>query len=123
MKPAVPVGTERSARTPVAATRAALPRVLVAVVPVATLGMLAFVPSLVIALRRRRAADWLVCAGFTAVAVAWCAWAALSPVETHGTGFALDLLLLLGATLGAAAHALFGWHTPERTGHDAKATA
>ncbi|MFD6278536.1 hypothetical protein ACFWFI_23665 [Streptomyces sp. NPDC060209] len=100
-----------------------MPRVLVAVVPLVTLGMLAFVPSLVIALRRRRAADWLVCAGFTAVTTAWLAWAVLTPVETHGPGFAVDLLLLLGTTLGAAAHAVFGWHAPERPVHEAKVTA
>ncbi|MEU8698464.1 hypothetical protein AB0C61_12450 [Streptomyces sp. NPDC048680] len=87
--------------------RAVTPRVLLAAVPVVTLGMLSFVPSLVVAARRRRAFDWLVCAGFAAANAAWVAWAVLTPAQTRGAEFAVDLLLMLVTTLGAAAHALF----------------
>ncbi|MGW6206894.1 hypothetical protein ACWF9B_25040 [Streptomyces sp. NPDC055089] len=114
MKSAVPVPAEAGPRRPAAVVTAA-PRVLLAAVPVVTLGMLSFVPSLVIAARRRRAADWLACAGFTAANVAWLLWAALTPEETQGAEFAADLLLVLGTTLGAAAHALFAgpwWRKP-----------
>ncbi|RPK49674.1 hypothetical protein EES39_07105 [Streptomyces sp. ADI92-24] len=106
MKSAVPVAAEVGPR-PATAVMTAAPRVLLAAVPLATLGMLSFVPSLVVAARRRRAADWLVCAGFTAGNVAWVIWAALTPAETRGAEFAADLLLVLVTTLGAAAHVLF----------------
>ncbi|MEU8505667.1 hypothetical protein AB0C40_13265 [Streptomyces brevispora] len=107
MESAVPVAAEVGPRSVVAVVMAATPRVLLAAVPVVTLGMLSFVPSLVVAARRRRASDWLVCAGFTAANVAWVIWAALTPAETRGAEFAADLLLVLLTTLGAAAHALF----------------
>lgn len=84
----------------------ATPRLLLAAVPVVTLGMLSFVPSLVIAARRRRAGDWAAFAGFAATNVAWVLWAALTPEETRGAEFAADLLLVLVSTLGAAAHGL-----------------
>ncbi|THA22996.1 hypothetical protein E6R18_31555 [Streptomyces sp. A1277] len=93
----------------------AAPGVLLAAVPVVTLGMLSFVPSLVIAARRRRAGDWAALAGFAAANVAWVLWAALTPEETRGAEFAADLLLVLVTTLGAAAHALFAgvpWRMP-----------
>ncbi|MEU9200061.1 hypothetical protein [Streptomyces sp. NPDC048332] len=115
MKSAVPVPAEAGPRRPVAVVVTAAPRVLLAAVPVVTLGMLSFVPSLVIAARRRRAADWLACAGFTAANVAWVLWAALTPEETQGAEFAADLLLVLVTMPGAAAHALFAgswWRTP-----------
>ncbi|MGW0939565.1 hypothetical protein [Streptomyces sp. NPDC002666] len=123
MKPAVPHAAEAGLRSPLAVVMTATPRVLLAAVPVVTLGMLSFVPSLVIAARRRRTADWLACAGFTAANVAWLLWAALTPEETQGAEFAADLLLVLGTTLGAAAHALFAW-APWRTHRaDANGTA
>lgn len=42
-----------------------------AVLPVVSLGLLCPVPSLVLALRRRRPADWPALAGFSAVLAAW----------------------------------------------------
>ncbi|MFI6861177.1 hypothetical protein ACIBKZ_14950 [Streptomyces sp. NPDC050421] len=107
MKPAVPHAVEAGPRSPLAMVMTATPRVLLAAVPVVTLGMLSFVPSLVIAARRRRTGDWAAFAGFAAANVAWVIWAALTPEETQGAEFAADLLLVLVTTLGAAAHALF----------------
>lgn len=99
------------------------PRVLLAAVPVVTLGMLSFVPSLVIAARRRRPGDWAAFAGFAAADAAWVLWAALTPEETRGAEFAADLLLVLVTTLGAAAHGLLAgasWRMP-RTGTEGTA--
>lgn len=106
MKSAVPVAAEAPPRSAMTAVATAAPRLLLAAVPVVTLGMLSFVPSLVIAVRRRRAPDWLACAGFAAANVAWVLWAALTPEETRGAEFAADLLLVLVTTVGAAAHAV-----------------
>ncbi|MFV2117303.1 hypothetical protein ACE14D_02180 [Streptomyces sp. Act-28] len=83
-----------------------LPRVLLAVVPVVSLGMLGAVPSLVVAWRRDTRADWLAAVAFTAVTVAWLFQAVLTPVETHGWQFAADTVLLSLATVGAALHCL-----------------
>nr|WSW68817.1 hypothetical protein OG461_22895 [Streptomyces sp. NBC_00995] len=123
MKPAVPHAVEAGLRSPLATVMTVTPRVLLAAVPVVTLGMLSFVPSLVIAARQRRAADWAAFAGFAAANVAWLIWAALTPEETRGAEFAADLLLVLVTTLGAAAHALFAgapWRTRRA---DAEGTA
>ncbi|MEV7235913.1 hypothetical protein AB0N06_18525 [Streptomyces sp. NPDC051020] len=120
MKPAAPVGTARSPRSLCAATAAATPCLLMAVVPVVTLGVFGMVPSFVLALRRRGRADWRACAVFTALSVAWMLRIAFTPDETHGFGFAVDLLLLLATTLGAAVHTLLAWPVRARAGHPAR---
>ncbi|WP_405854138.1 hypothetical protein OG361_16080 [Streptomyces sp. NBC_00090] len=83
-----------------------LPRVALASVPLVSLGVLGLVPSLVIALRRGTRGDWLAALLFTAASVGWCFQIALTPEETHGFPYLLDLLLLATSTLGAAAHCL-----------------
>ncbi|MGW7363620.1 hypothetical protein ACWGI8_09370 [Streptomyces sp. NPDC054841] len=82
------------------------PRVLLAAVPVVSLGMLGAVPSYVIAARRGTRADWVAVVVFTAATVGWLLQAVLTPVRTHGWQFAADLLLLGLATVGAALHCL-----------------
>ncbi|MEU9144912.1 hypothetical protein [Streptomyces sp. NPDC048349] len=84
-----------------------IPRVLLAAVPVLSLGMLGAVPSLVIAWRRGARADWLAALAFTAATVGWWFQAGLTPEETHGLQFGLDALLLSLSTVGAAVHCLF----------------
>lgn len=84
-----------------------LSRALLAAVPVVSLGMLGAVPSYVIASRRGRRADWVAAIVFTAATVGWLFQAALTPVETHGVQFALDLVLLGFASVGASLHCLF----------------
>ncbi|MEV7865817.1 hypothetical protein AB0P17_06875 [Streptomyces sp. NPDC088124] len=93
-------------RTRTTALTAVAPRALLAAVPVASLGILGFVPSLVIAIRRRGRAHWLISGAFTAVTVAWVAQIALTPDETHGLEFLADMALLLTTTAGAALHSL-----------------
>ncbi|WP_455351352.1 hypothetical protein [Streptomyces sp. SYSU K217416] len=93
-----------------------LPRVLLAALPVASLGLLSPVPSLVIAVRRGARADWSAFAAFTAVALAWILQIAFTPEETHGFQFAADLLLLLLSTAGAAVHCLLAWPPAEAAG-------
>ncbi|MEU0831563.1 hypothetical protein [Streptomyces sp. NPDC005969] len=117
MKPAAPVGTVRSARSLGAATVAATPCLLMAVVPLVTLGVFGLVPSFVMAVRRRRLADWLACGVFTALSVAWMLRIALTPDETEGLGFAVDLLLLLATTFGATVHTLLAWPLRARADH------
>ncbi|MEW2634828.1 hypothetical protein AB0903_25090 [Streptomyces sp. NPDC048389] len=95
-------------------SRAMVPRVLLALVPVATLGLLSPVPALVIAVRRRTASAWLVFAGFTALAAAWLVQVERTPDETHGVQFAADLVLLLACTVGAAVHCLLARSAPDR---------
>ncbi|MDV9170481.1 hypothetical protein R6V09_10085 [Streptomyces sp. W16] len=85
-----------------------------AVLPVVSLGLLCPVPSLVLALRRRTRADWLAFAGFTAVLAAWITELALTPVDTHGALFGVDLLLVTLSMAGASAHAWRAW--PRRAG-------
>ncbi|SCD50621.1 hypothetical protein GA0115251_10993 [Streptomyces sp. TverLS-915] len=82
---------------------------LLAALPAITLGILSSIPSLVIAVRRRRMADWPACAAFTAPNVAWVLQAALAPEETRGAKSGAELLPALVATGGAAAHALLSW--------------
>lgn len=84
-----------------------LPRMLLAAVPMVSLGMLGAVPSLVIAFRRRTRVDWLGAAFFTAVTVGWVLQAVLTPEDTHGWQFASDVLLLSLSTFGAALHCLY----------------
>ncbi len=98
-----------------------LPRLLLAALPVVSLGLLSPVPSLVIAVRRGARADWSAFAAFTAVALAWVMQIALTPEETHGLQFAADLLLLLLSTAGAAVHCLIAW--PSAKGTEAAAAA
>ncbi|WP_427920549.1 hypothetical protein [Streptomyces sp. cg40] len=85
-----------------------------AVLPVVSLGLLCPVPSLVLALRRRTRAAWLAFAGFTAVLAAWITELALTPVDTHGALFGVDLLLVTLSMAGASAHAWRAW--PRRAG-------
>ncbi|MEV0739926.1 hypothetical protein AB0I51_29225 [Streptomyces sp. NPDC050549] len=85
-----------------------------AALPVVSLGLLCPVPSLVLALRRRTRADWLAFAGFTAVLAAWITELALTPVDTHGALFGVDLVLITLAMAGASAHAWRAW--PRRAG-------
>jgi hypothetical protein len=85
-----------------------------AALPVVSLGLLCPVPSLVLALRRRTRADWLAFAGFTAVLAAWITELALTPVDTHGALFGVDLLLVTLSMAGASAHAWRAW--PRRAG-------
>ncbi|WP_329279557.1 hypothetical protein [Streptomyces sp. NBC_00691] len=81
-------------------------RVALALVPPLSLGVLGFVPSLVFALRRGTRGDRLTALLFTAASVGWCFQIALTPEETHGFAYLLDVLLLAVTTLGAAAHCL-----------------
>ncbi|QGZ49314.1 hypothetical protein GPZ77_13855 [Streptomyces sp. QHH-9511] len=81
-------------------------RLALAVVPLLSLGVFGFVPSLVLALRRGTRGDWLAAVVFTALSVAWSFQIALTPEETHGAQYALDVLLLLGASVAAAVHCL-----------------
>ncbi|GGP84676.1 hypothetical protein [Streptomyces melanogenes] len=76
-----------------------------ALVPFATLGLLCPVPSFVIALRRRRASDWVAFAAFCAVWACWVAQNAMTAEDTYGVEFAADVLLLALSTAGAAVHA------------------
>lgn len=89
-------------------------RVGFAALPVVSLGLLCPVPSLVLALRRRTRADWLAFAGFTAVLAAWITELALTPDDTHGALFGVDLLLVTLSMAGASAHAWTAW--PRRAG-------
>ncbi|MFE5734001.1 hypothetical protein ACFQ7A_24215 [Streptomyces sp. NPDC056528] len=90
----------------------ALPRLALALVPPLSLGVLGFVPSLVLALRRGARADWLAALLFTALSVGWWFQIALTPEETHGLAYLLDLLLLTGSTVAAAAHCLLAGRRP-----------
>lgn len=80
-----------------------------AVLPVVSLGLLCPVPSLVLALRRRRRADWWAFAAFSAVLVAWVTELGLTPDDTHGVLFASDLLLILLSMVVASVHAWTVW--------------
>ncbi|MCS0637854.1 hypothetical protein NX801_19740 [Streptomyces sp. LP05-1] len=104
MKQALAV--ESAARPTTGNPPGAGPRLLLALVPVVSLGLLGALPSLVLAWRTGRRAEWLAAVGFTAVTVAWLFEAVLTPEETHGAAFGLDLLLMSAATVGAAAHCL-----------------
>lgn len=84
-----------------------LPRVLLAAVPVLSLGVLGAVPSLVIAWRRGARTDRAAALLFGCVTVAWWFQIALTPEETHGWQFGADALLLFLSTAGAALHCLF----------------
>ncbi|MBX9424785.1 MULTISPECIES: hypothetical protein [Streptomyces] len=86
-------------------------RSALALVPPLSLGVLGFVPSLTLALRRGTRGDWLAALLFTAVSVGWCFQIALTPEETHGFPYLLDLVLLATSTVGAAAHCLFARET------------
>lgn len=100
------VGAATVARSGTGAAPGLLPRTALAAVPLVTLGMLAAVPSLVLAFRRGRRADRSAAVIFTAVNVAWLADVMLTPVETHGLQYVADVLLLLAATVGATVHCL-----------------
>ncbi|MFC9385261.1 hypothetical protein [Streptomyces venezuelae] len=81
-------------------------RIGLALVPLLSLGVLGFVPSLTLALWRGTRADRLAAVLFAAVSVGWCLQIALTPEETHGFSYLLDVVLLAASTLGAAAHCL-----------------
>lgn len=104
-------------------TSPVLTRMLLAAIPVASLGLLSPVPSLVIAARRGARADWAAFAAFTAVALAWILQIALTPEETHGFQFVADLLLLLLSTAGAAVHCLLTWPSAEAAAQTAAGSA
>jgi hypothetical protein len=87
---------------------------LLAAVPVVSLGTLALVPSLVIAIRHRNRTNWIACAVFTAVTVGWICQLTLTAETTHGLQFLSDVLLLLVSTLGATAHSLLNYPSPLR---------
>ncbi|MDQ0961318.1 MULTISPECIES: hypothetical protein [unclassified Streptomyces] len=95
-----------------AALRTPAARVGFALLPVLSLGLLCPVPSLVLALRRRSRADWWAFVAFSAVLAAWVTELSLTPVDTHGALFALDVLLIALSTAGAATHAWRTW--PQR---------
>ncbi|WP_159026455.1 hypothetical protein [Streptomyces vietnamensis] len=101
------VSLEKGAEPP---RRTGLPvlwvRTVLAAVPLLSLGVLGLVPSLVLALRRGTRGDWLAVLLFTAVSVGWCFQIALTPVETHGAPYLLDVVLLATSTVGAAVHCL-----------------
>ncbi|WP_181138851.1 hypothetical protein [Streptomyces sp. Ru72] len=80
-----------------------------AALPVVSLGLLCPLPSLVLALRRRRATDWWAFVAFSAVLAAWVAELELTPDTTHGPLFALDVLLILLSMAGASIHAWKVW--------------
>ncbi|MBY8868816.1 MULTISPECIES: hypothetical protein [Streptomyces] len=84
-----------------------------AALPLLSLGLLCPVPSLVMALRGRGGAGWWPFAVFSGVLAAWVAEVALTPEDTHGALFAVDLLLISLSTAGASAHAWMAW--PRRT--------
>ncbi|MCI3272562.1 hypothetical protein [Streptomyces cylindrosporus] len=101
---------ERALKLPAApALRLPAVRAGFAALPVLSLGLLCPVPSLVLALRRRARADWLAFGGFSAVFVAWLTELALTPDDTHGALFGVDLLLITLSMAGAAAHAWTAW--------------
>ncbi|MFD9393167.1 hypothetical protein ACFWBB_21365 [Streptomyces sp. NPDC060000] len=95
-----------------AALRTPVARAGFTLLPVLSLGLLCPVPSLVLALRRRSRADWSAFVAFSAVLAAWLTELALTPVDTHGALFALDVLLIALSTAGAATHAWRAW--PQR---------
>ncbi|TDU77816.1 hypothetical protein [Streptomyces sp. KS 21] len=101
-----PVAAESVAPPGGGAVPGLLPRVLLAAVPVLSLGVLGAVPSLAIAWRRGARADWLAALVFTAVTVGWWFQIGLTPEETHGLRFGVDALLLSLSTVGAALHCL-----------------
>ncbi|MEU6139194.1 hypothetical protein ABZ848_02415 [Streptomyces sp. NPDC047081] len=101
---------ERALKLPAApALRLPAVRAGFAALPVLSLGLLCPVPSLVLALRRRARADWLAFGGFSAVFVAWLTDLGLTPDDTHGALFGVDLLLITLSMAGAAAHAWTAW--------------
>ncbi|MGW5776777.1 hypothetical protein [Streptomyces sp. NPDC003863] len=114
MNQAVPL--EKGAEPP---RRTGLPgrwaRAALAAVPLLSLGVFGLVPSLVLALRRGTRGDWLAALLFTAVSVGWCFQIALTPVETSGVPYLLDVLLLATSTVGAAVHCLVVKDTKDAT--------
>ncbi len=96
--PAVPKGRRRI-----------WPRVLMALVPVLSLGLLCAVPSVVMAIRHRSRANGIACGFFAAVTVAWVVDLGLTPESAHGLEFVGDTLLELVSMAGAAVHCLLAW--------------
>ncbi|MFC0846016.1 MULTISPECIES: hypothetical protein [Streptomyces] len=89
-----------------------------ALLPFASLGLLCPVPSLVIAVKRHRSADWVAFAVFCAVWVSWVLQLATTPDTTHGMRFAADVLLIGLSTAGAAAHAWKAWPAARQSPND-----
>ncbi|MEW2134894.1 hypothetical protein [Streptomyces sp. NPDC005435] len=85
-----------------------------AALPLLSLGLLCPVPSLLLALRRRTRADWWAFAGFSVVLAAWISQIELTPVDTHGVLFGVDVLLILLSMAGASLHAWAVWPEPAR---------
>ncbi|MEV0925986.1 hypothetical protein AB0I99_12765 [Streptomyces spongiicola] len=100
------VAAASAARPKRGAAPGLLPRMGLATVPLASLGMLGALPSLVVAWRRGARSDWLTALLFTAATVGWWFQALLTPVETHGAQFGLDVALVTLVTVGAALHVL-----------------
>ena len=81
-------------------------RILVALVPIATLGLLSWVPSLVLAVQRRRRAEWTAFLSFGLVWLLWIADLSISHDIGSGVRFALNVLLMAAGMGGAAMHYL-----------------
>ncbi|WP_369376222.1 hypothetical protein [Streptomyces sp. cg36] len=92
-----------------------------ALLPFVTLGLLCPVPSLVVAVKRHRAADWVAFAIFCAVWVSWVVQLATTPDDTHGTRFAADVLLIGLSTAGAAVHGWLAWPTARNVARESGA--
>ncbi|MEW1721107.1 hypothetical protein [Streptomyces sp. NPDC093109] len=112
-----PVATATATARVALSVRTIAPRTALATVPVLSLGTLGFVPSLVIAARRRERADWIIGALFGAATIGWILRIALTPVDTEGLSLLADFLLLLVSTLGASVHGLLAYpsHRPAAT--------
>lgn len=89
-------------------------RAVLAALPLVSLGLLCPVPSLILAVRRRRGADWWAFGAFSLVLAAWITWVQLTPDHTHGLSFVVDLTLIALSMGGASLHAWTAW--PGRSG-------
>jgi hypothetical protein len=78
-------------------------QILLSLIPLLSVGLLAFVPFLYLALVRRRRKDWLVCAGYVLADIAALALASSTSHSTGDAIFGTLLLLLIG---GGTVHSL-----------------
>lgn len=78
-------------------------------VPLVSVGLLSPVPSVVLAARHRRRADWAAVAGFTLTWVLWVAVLTEWPDGGTGLEFAATFVLFVVNTVGAALHCLLAW--------------
>ena len=79
-------------------------RIFLILVPVWSVGLLSPVPSLLLAVRRHKPADWAAFAGFTVAWMLWVTVLAYWPDEGSGVQFAGSFMLLMVHTVGAALH-------------------